>query len=204
MRLNRQDGGNRRCVIVTNNEVSANETARLVKDGFRPGDAEWEALGICEHITKPRVKAAITGQTPEGELIMGDYKFVDEFPMSEGFEENVDFFDLSYEDPERVRYGLGFEAIASLLWLRAGSKGKRINSVDGAFAVAETYAILFDLDAAASYVSAVREKPELRIAYVVTDDQTQFHVVAAQLRHEVETVRLYAAYLDNFRIQAGA
>ncbi len=53
-------------------------------------------------------------------------------------------------------------------------------------------------------MSAVRAKPELRIAYIVTDDETQFQVVAGQLPHSVQPVRLYAAYLDNFRIQAGA
>lgn len=204
MRLNRQDGGQRRCILVTNNEVSAEEASALRAAGHTPGDAEWDRLGICEYITKPRILAAITGDTPDGQPIRGDYKFVDESPMAEGFEENAEFFDLTYEDPERVRHGLGFDAVAPLLWLRAGSEGSRINSVDGPFAVADRYAILFDLDAAAGYVSAVRGKPGLRIAYVVTDDETQFQVVAGQLPHDVEAVRLYAAYLDNFRIQAGA
>jgi adenine-specific DNA-methyltransferase len=204
MRLNHQDGGRRRCVLVTNNEVSEDEASMLGASGHRPGDPEWEALGICEHITKPRIRAAITGHTPDGEPIKGDYKFADEFPMSEGFEENAEFFDLTYEDPERVRYGLAFEAIAPLLWLRAGSEGTRVASGDGTFVVADTYAILFDLDSAAGYVRAVREKAEVRIAYLVTDDETQFQVVAGQLPQSVEAVRLYAAYLDNFRIQAGA
>lgn len=204
MRLNRQDDGRRRCILVTNNEVSAEEAATLRAAGHAPGDPEWNALGICEHITKPRIRAAITGETPEGVPIKGDYKFFDEFPMAAGFEENAEFFDLTYEDPEMVRYGLGFEAIAPLLWFRAGSRGLRINAVDKSFGVGGAYAVLFDLDAAAAFVSTVRSNPELRVAYVVTDDETQFQVVAAQLPHDVETVRLYSAYLDNFRIQAGA
>jgi adenine-specific DNA-methyltransferase len=204
MRLNRQDGGRRRCISVTNNEVSAEEASVLRAGGHGSGDPAWEALGICEHVTKPRIRAAITGETPKGEPIKGNYKFVDEFPMADGLAENAEFFDLTYEDPERVRHGLEFEAIAPLLWLRAGGEGTRIDSSDRPFAVADTYAILFNLDAAARYVSAVRVKPALRIAYVVTDDETQFQVVARQLPHSVESVRLYAAYLDNFRIQAGA
>ena len=39
--------------------------------GFRDGDAEWEALGIFEHITRPRITAAITGLTPDGEADQG-------------------------------------------------------------------------------------------------------------------------------------
>lgn len=74
MRLNRQDGGRRRSIMVTNNEVSDEEARALRGQGYRPGDPEWEALGICEYITKPRIQAAITGQTPSGTPITGDYK----------------------------------------------------------------------------------------------------------------------------------
>ena len=94
-----------------------------------PGDPEWEALGICEYITKPRIAAAITGMTPDGEPIKGDYKFTDEFPMADGFEENVEFFTLTYEAPLRVASHRDFERIAPLLWLRAGSRGRRIDDV---------------------------------------------------------------------------
>jgi adenine-specific DNA-methyltransferase len=204
MRLNRQDGGTRGSIIVTNNEVGVLEQEALRKKQLRPGDEAWEALGICEHITKPRIASAITGQTPEGHEIQGDYKFGEEFAMAEGFAENAEFFDLTYEDPERVRHGLGFEVVAPLLWMRAGRRGSKISTTAKPFGIAETYAILFDLDAAAGYVTAVRASASLRIAYIVTDDETQFQVVAAQLPHTIVPVRLYAAYLDNFRIQAGA
>jgi adenine-specific DNA-methyltransferase len=46
MRLNRQDGGRRQCISVTNNEVAATEHDALRKKGLRPGDAEWEQWGI--------------------------------------------------------------------------------------------------------------------------------------------------------------
>jgi len=200
MRLNRQDGGRRRSVIVTNNEVSAAEQGVLRAKGLRPGDPEWECLGVFEYVTKPRVKAAITGVTPEGDPVSGEYKFTDEFPMSAGFGENAEFFDLTYEDPERVGHGLGFEAIAPLLWLKAGSEGSRIERPCDTFAMADTYAILFGMDSSAGFVKAVRNVQGLRVAYVVTDDATQFQVVAAQLPASVESMRLYSAYLDNFRI----
>lgn len=38
MRLNKQDGGRRQCISVTNNEVSADEQRALRKQGLRPGD----------------------------------------------------------------------------------------------------------------------------------------------------------------------
>lgn len=64
MRLNHQDGGHRCSISITNNEVSEDETKKLIKRGLRQGDPDWEALGICQYVTKPRVTAAITGKTP--------------------------------------------------------------------------------------------------------------------------------------------
>lgn len=203
-RLNKQDGGQRRSIMITNNEVSAEEALELRGQGLSPGDPDWEKLGICEHITKPRIRAAITGETPEGQPIKGEYKFVDEFPMAEGFAENAEFFDLTYEDPERVRYGLCFDAISPLLWLRAGAAGIRVEASDQPFVLADAYAILFDLDNAAAFVAAVREAQSLRIVYIVSDDEAQFQIIAAQLPSRFEAVRLYAAYLEGFKVQAGA
>ena len=77
MRLNHQDGGRRQCISVTNNEVSANVQGDLRRKGLRPGDSEWEQFGICDYVTKPRISAVITGKTPEGNPVNGDYKFVD-------------------------------------------------------------------------------------------------------------------------------
>lgn len=78
MRLNKQDGGRRRSISVTNNEVSVDEHKSLSQKSLRQGDPEWEALGICDYITRPRIQAAITGLTPAGELINGSS------PMSVG------------------------------------------------------------------------------------------------------------------------
>jgi adenine-specific DNA-methyltransferase len=200
MRLNRQDGGRRQCISVTNNEVSADEHRRLGEAGLRPGDPEWEALGICDHITKPRIEAAITGRTPDGESINGDYRFTDEFPMAEGFEENAEFFTLTYENPVSIGHNRAFERIAPLLWLRAGAIGRRISAVpERGWEVADTYAILFDLDEACAYVQAVEKGDHVRLAYVVTDDDRRFQSVARQLPDKVEAVRVYESYLSNFR-----
>ncbi len=46
MRLNRQDGGRRQCISITNNEVAAEEQALLRAKRLRPGDRDWEQWGI--------------------------------------------------------------------------------------------------------------------------------------------------------------
>lgn len=204
MRLNKQDGGRRQCISVTNNEVSAEEQKALRKQGLRPGDPEWEALGICDYITKPRVTAAITGKTPEGEPIRGDYKFTDEFPMSEGFEENAAFFTLTYEALLSVRHNRAFERIAPMLWMRAGSQGRIITDLgaDG-WDVAETYGVLENLDQAGDFVAKVTEKESVRTAFVVTDDDSAFQMVCRDLPSGVLPVRLYESYLQNFMLRGG-
>lgn len=196
MRLNRHDGGRRQSISVTNNEVSAEEQVTLRKQGLRPGDARWEELGICEYITKPRLRAALTGKTPDGEPINGDYKFGEEFPMSEGFEENVAFFTLSYESQWRVSTDRAFGAIAPLLWLRAGAVGRRIDALIAGWEVADSYGIINDLDRAFEFTSALKKAEDVRIAYVVTDDEGRYQQVANELPG-IETVRLYEDYLRN-------
>ena len=204
MRLNRQDGGRRQCISVTNNEVAADEQAALRKAGLRPGDPDWESKGICEYITKPRIAAAITGMTPKGEPIKGVYKFTDEFPMAEGFEENVEFFNLTYETPIAISHNRAFQRIAPLLWMRAGSEGRRIDEIpEQGWEVADTYGLLLDLDCAAPFCKAVKSVPDLRIAYIVTDDDRRFQSVVRSLPQNVEAVRLYESYLSNFRFSMG-
>ena len=200
MRLNRQDNGRRQCISVTNNEVSPNEQAALDVRGLRPGDAEWEAFGICDHITEPRLRAAVTGRTPEDQPVRGDYKFIDEFPMSEGFEENVEFFRMTYEAPRAVAHNRAFEAIAPLLWLRAGSQGRRIDTAADDFAVADTYGVLFDLDASAAFVEALQKAESVRVAFIVTDDEYGYQMVCTELPAYVKSVRIYESYLTNFAI----
>lgn len=204
MRLSKQDGGRRQCISVTNNEVSADEQARLRKEGLRPGDADWEALGICDYITKPRITAAITGKTPHGEPIRGDYKFTDEFPMADGFEENAAFFTLTYEAPLSVRHHRAFERIAPMLWLRAGSQGRVITDLgQGGWDVAETYGVLENLDRSDDFVQRVSAVETARLAFIVTDDDSAFQMVCRDLPSRVIPVRLYESYLQNFQINTG-
>lgn len=204
MRLNHQDGGRRQCISVTNNEVAADEQSSLRKSGLRPGDPDWEKWGICDYITKPRIAAAITGKTPDGDPIKGDYKFTDEFPMAEGFEENAEFFTLTYETPVSVSHNRAFARVAPLLWMRAGSEGRRIDAIPAhGWEVADTYGLLTDLDKATAFCKAVEAKATIRIAYIVTDDDRRFQAVTRHLPDAVEPVRLYESYLTNFRFSMG-
>ena len=200
MRLNKQDGGKRRSISVTNNEVSFEEAKKLKKEGYRPGDPEWEQWGICDYVTKPRIDAAISGKTRDGDPIKGDYKFTDEFPMADGFEANARFFTLTYEPPTRVRHGLAFAEIAPLLWLRAGQFGRVIESIpDRGWDVAESHGAIKNVAAIDTFAEAVREMETVTTVYVITDDALTFQSAVAKLADiDVEVVQLYSTYLTNF------
>lgn len=71
--LNANDGGRRRCVLVTNNEVSAAEAEKLLASGISPGMSEWQRHGICRSVTYPRCKFVIEGKRDDGVLLDGDY-----------------------------------------------------------------------------------------------------------------------------------
>lgn len=207
MRLNHQDGGHRRSICVTNNEVGVAEQAELRARGLKPGDKDWEAMGICDYITKPRIRAAITGTTTTGTAVTGDYRFVDEFPMADGFRENVEFFTLTYEDPTLVSLGRRFEAIAPLLWLRAGARGERIAEVaeEGwSIPASACYGVMFDTSAWGAFVSAAARRDDLTHAFIVTDSLVEYQQIVARIDPALLTTRLYADYLRSFEINTRA
>ena len=71
--LNVEDNGNRRCILVTNNEVSEAESKALREKGYQPGDPEWEKHGICRSVTWPRTKYSILGKRDDGTILSGEY-----------------------------------------------------------------------------------------------------------------------------------
>lgn len=180
MAMNAVDGGRRCSILVTNNEVNKDASGSLRKKGLRPGDSKWEAEGVCEAVTRPRLRNAAIETNA-----------------------NVEFFTLTYENPALVELDMAFERIAPLLWLRAGSEGRCIDQRRDTFDVADAYAVLFNVDASRPFLAAVEKSEELRTAYIVTDDETQFQAIASQLPDGVDSVRLYESYLRTFQINTG-
>lgn len=204
MRLNQEDGGRRRSISVTNNEVSEGEAKALTKRGLRPGDAEWDELGIANHATFPRVKAAITGKTAKSGYetpIKGKYAYNREADMADGIPANAVLLRLTYENPTLVEYDMAFDRIAPLLWLRAGQRGVMLTSAEAmrGWAMTPFYGVLTDTSMSTRFIAEVkRQRPPL--VYVVTDSDSMYQTVARQVPQGTEVVRLYESYLTNFRI----
>jgi adenine-specific DNA-methyltransferase len=70
--INAGDNGKRRCVLVTNNEVSDVEAKEMLSTGIQPGTDWWESRGICQSITWPRTKYSIMGKRDDGTVLSGE------------------------------------------------------------------------------------------------------------------------------------
>ena len=203
--LNEADGGRRQCILITNNEVDGGTQDALMEAGLRPGDPEFEARGLYDSVTHPRVVAALTGKNADGEPLEEEY--VSGKPLSEGFDENVEFLELEYLDPTAVELDQSFDAIAPLLWMRAGSHGEMLRECRDAkgfrktYAYTDNYGVLFDPSA---FRSLLNELPDsARHVFVVTDSSAEFASIASKLPHGVEVAQLYENYLTTFAINTG-
>ena len=82
--LNKTDGGNRTCILVTNNEVSESEANILREKGLKPGDEEWEKQGIAQNVTWTRTLCSINGKNIHNKQLSGNYGIeVDGYELDE-------------------------------------------------------------------------------------------------------------------------
>jgi len=205
--LNARDNGHRQCILVTNNDVSDTEVKRLTRAGHFSGDPQYEAQGIFESVTKPRLEAAITGIRADRKLAEGKYldQYLPDRAYADGFEENVAFFRMDYLEPDLVELGRQFDAIAPLLWLAAGAVGaweQWDGSAPWSAPDTSTYAVLFDLNEAAAFADLVKSRSEITHAWIVTDSHSAYVEVSSELRGDVQTGQLYVSYLRNFTVNA--
>jgi adenine-specific DNA-methyltransferase len=205
--LNAEDGGRRRSILVTNNEVDPKTTRKLNKQGLYRTDPEFEAHGIFEVATKPRVVATVTGKRTDGTPIPDGKSFqhLDGRPFSQGFEENVEFFRLDYLDGDAVELGQAFESIHPLLWLAAGARGPRPEAVesDDFFISPECgYAVLFRDDAFRDFEEALAKHDDISHVFLATDSDEAYAEMRERIGVGHETAMLYRDFLRHFRRRA--
>jgi adenine-specific DNA-methyltransferase len=199
--LNEQDGGNRRCILVTNNEVDEKQAKKLRKQGHLEGDPAFELYGIFEAVARPRVEAALTGKLDSGSPVPGRY--LDGRSYADGFAQNCEFFRLDYVNPDAVELGRKFDALHALLWLKAGARSKRPAKLAGkrSFAIvpAGGYAVLFNEAAMPNLTQVLNETDGITHAFLCTHSDDAYAEMCELVRPGIITERLYADYLDEFR-----
>lgn len=174
--LNATDGGSRRCILVTNNEVSAEEAAALSARGLQPGDAEWEAQGICRSVTWPRSKYTILGQRDDGSVLSGEYltgKTVER-------EKARNFRQIGFVDPAQLDTPAKKKQVVALI----DGLPQTLVKDPCTFIVSEDHkaTVLFDPAAAEDWMEALDGQEHITDFYIVTPikrlfDQLKAHVV---------------------------
>lgn len=204
--LNAKDNGHRRCICVTNNEVSEEEEKKYIQDGLRPHDEDWQKYGIAYYVTWPRTVCSIEGHDTSGDALSGDYgkpsKDIDlgySLPKSNGFKANAMFCELTYESAWPIRLDNAFDAIAPILWMQAGCKGEIIRKIGKSYLTTDYYGVLFDYNQASKFCDKVKNTPSIKTVFIVTDDQRRYSNMCKRLPN-VEVHRLYETFLKTFEI----
>lgn len=201
--LNAEDGGNRQCILVTNNEVSADEAKTLTKQGYKPGDPEWERLGIANYVTWPRTVCSIEGHDINGNPLKGNYLGSD-IPMSDGFKANAAFFKLGFLDKTRVALGTQFKELLPVLWMKAGAIGtcpelKDDVLPDMLILSKNHFAVLLEEPSFSKFSDELDAYPKIDTVFIVTDSNNAYREMIKNMDNK-NTYQLYRDYLDNFRI----
>lgn len=202
--LNAEDNGSRRCIIVTNNEVSGEEATVLKKQNIYPGEKDWEKRGIAHYITWPRTKCTINGIDLNGNPLKGNYLESD-IPMSKGFASNVNFFKLSFLENTAVSLGMCFKELLPVLWMKAGAVGicPMINEVVDMLVLPQNkMGVLINEAAFSKFVKELNVYPEIQTVFLATDYEVNYRSMVKNLNVET-TYQLYRDYLDHFRINHG-
>ena len=203
--LNAEDNGKRRCVMVTNNAVSESEEKMLKSKGLKPGDDEWEALGIAHYITWPRTVCSIKGSDLNGEPLKGNYADIDK-PLCEGLKANAAFFKLGFLDKNSVALGRQLKELIPILWMKAGSYGECPELMEDnknmAIFPENHFAILINERHFTEFEMIVNQHSEIDTLFFVTDSDAGYREMISDYQN-ITTIQLYKDYLDNFRINAG-
>lgn len=204
--LNAEDGGHRRCIMVTNNEVSDDEAKSLRAQGYQPGDNEWEKLGIARYVTWPRTVCSIEGHDINGNSLKGNY-FGSDIPMADGFKANAAYFKLSFLNKTDVALGRQFKEMLPTLWMKAGAHGPcpklaGVKTPTMLVLPENRFAVLAEESVFSEFEVAVNAHPEIETVYIVTDYEAGYCAMAKNLSAP-NTYQLYRDYLDNFRINTG-
>ena len=182
--LNAEDNGKRRCILVTNNEVSEAEAQLLTERGYQPGDPEWEKHGICRSVTWPRTEYSILGKRADGTVLSGEY-FTNQTTTKEV---NRSFYQLGFvENPASLTPAAKKQIVALI------GKDKLPQSLvkaDSRFIVSEkhTASVLFDPDAADEWLNALEDQEHITDFYIVAKDSRTYNNIRQKVVDLLGTV----------------
>lgn len=170
--LNYEDGGSRRCILVTNNEVSDSDAEALTEAGDTPGTQTWENHGICRAATWPRTKYSILGFHSDGSPLQKDYTTTR--TVEEETERTIKQIRLNPEYISDIKVRKDIVALIG--------KDKLPQSLvkpDIDYLVSEKHcaSILFSPSAYGDWIAALDGQDHVSELYVVTSNNKEFKMI---------------------------
>lgn len=197
--LNKEDGGHRRCIMVTNNEVNAEEERVFRAKGLHKGDEEWEKFGIARYVNWPRTKCSILGVDVNGQPIKGEY-------ITSNTEEKVVKRTIKQIDLDLRDDSWGTKLKKQIVAL-IGDKKMPQNAVKAEcpFLVTEeaSKAILFDVTKIDDFMEEVHD--DVDVIYIVTSNSKAFKAAKRELEElpeRIKTVPVPIPMADGFAANA--
>ena len=184
--INAEDEGKRRCILVTNNEVSEAEARELKAAGYQPGDPEWESHGICRSVTWPRTEYSILGKRADGTILTGEYYT----NQTINKEVNRSFYQLGFvENPAELVLAAKKQIVALM------GKNKLPQSLvkaDSRFVVSEKYtaSILFNSEAADEWLEALEDQEHITDFYIIAKENRIFNEIKTKVVDLLGTVTI--------------
>ncbi|CAN5275139.1 hypothetical protein BH20ACI2_BH20ACI2_01060 [soil metagenome] len=175
--MNAIDSGTRRCILVTNNELSAEEAKSLSDQGCQPGSEEWEREGICRSVTWPRNKYTILGKRDDGTTLDGEYVT----GVTSEVETPRTFVQIAFTTVEHLSTLARKKQLVALL-----GKDKLPQSAvtrESGFVVSENHSasVLFDESFADQWLDALDEQFHITQFFVVTESKSVYDAIKARI-----------------------
>lgn len=169
--LNAEDGGHRRCIMVTNNEIGETKENELTPLGFKPGDDEWERWGIAKYVNWPRTKCTILGQDINGQALSDEYITT----LTRPKEVKRRISQISFMDDKA-----SIQQKKSLVILINKQKNVKLPSLktDASFIISDddkyNASILFNIKECEAWIDALEGNEQITDLYIVTQNNTEF------------------------------
>lgn len=182
--LNAEDGGHRRCIMVTNNEVSEEEASALSVRGFQQGDEDWEALGIARYINWPRTTGSILGTDVNGDALDGNYITT----VKQSVDEDRKIVQIAIDG-----CSMPMDAKKSILrLLKKSGVPQNALMTNSNYILGEDYtaSIIFNVEYADEWLEALEEQPQVNEIYVVTDKNAVFKRLKAAVNDTMGPVSI--------------
>lgn len=188
--INAEDGGHRKCIMVTNNEVSEEVEKQLKKKGIEPDTEEWDSYGIAKNVTWPRSKFTINGFRDDGTELEGEYLTSITVEKSVGRK----FTQISYINPQEMNLGQKKQLVSLIA---KGQLPQTIVKRDSKYLVSEnekhTVSILLNDEFADEWVAQLGEKEYITDFYIITKNNRLF----SELKEKIQNLLGEVVYKEN-------